>query len=222
MGITDPMVFELVRDAVETLLAENQSTFFRTIGEQKQSTDAEQVKGNLRTVQVFYSEGDYPRDSNNYIQVRHAITIQLLYTVSSPAKVDLSVLDDPEESAANKQAALLAASEGSRLADRLMDELRRMVSQIIMDPANIELGLDPYVVANRWLNNFRKSEPIDKGNLFILTGTETFTCIVDETFTGATTIEAEEPTADINSLQEPLSGEVLDANKPKAGVQTDQ
>lgn len=216
------MVFEQVRDSLEALLIANQSTLFRTIGEQKQSTDAEQVKGNLRTVQVFYSEGDYPRGQSSRQLLSHAITFQLAYTVASPAKADLTVLDDDNASASAKQAALLASGEGSRLADRLMDELRRIVTQIIMSPINQDLGMTKYVVSNTWLNNFRKSQPINKGNLFLLTGSETLTCLVNETLIGEIGKPAEIPTMDVTSKQEPLVGEVADADLPKVGLKTDQ
>ena len=216
------MVFEQVRDALEALLIANQGALFRTIGEQKQSTDAEQVKGNLRTVQVFYSEGNYPKGKSSRQLLSHEITIQLLYTASSPAKVDLSVLNDPESSASAKQAALLAASEGSRLTDRLMDELRRIVTQIIMSPINQDLGMAKYVVSNTWLNNFRKSQPINKGNLFLLTGSETLTCLVNETLIGEVGTAQEAPTFDLTLKEEPLNGAVDDADKPKIGIETPQ
>lgn len=220
MAITDPMIFEQVRDALEALLIAKQSTFFRTIGEQKQSTDAEQVKGDLRTIQVFYSEGNYPQGKSSRQRLSHELTFQLLYTVSSPAKADLSILNNPEASASSKQSALLAMSEGSRLADRLMDELRRMVTQIIMSPVNQYLGLDKYIISDLWINNFRKSEPIDKGNLFVLTGAETLTCLVNETLIGETPVAATGPIADITILEDPIVGIVEDDDKPKVEIET--
>lgn len=222
MALTDPMNFELLRDAIEALLIANQGSLFRTIGDQKQSINAEQVKGNLRTVQVFYSEGKYPKEKGSHQQLTHETTFQLIYTVSSPVKVDLSVLNDPDSTAGQKQAALLALNEGSRLADRLMDELRRIVTQIIMDPANRDLGLAPYVVSNRWLDNFRKSEPLDKGNLFLLTGSETLTAVVDEELIGVTPTLAVRPTVDLTSSQELIETENDQVDKPKVGFETAQ
>jgi hypothetical protein len=222
MALTDPMQFELLRDSIESLLIANQGILFRTIGEQKQSTDAEQVEGNLRTVQIFYSEGDYPKDKSSYNQLTHEVRFQLFYTVANPATANLSVLNDENATAAAKQAALLAVGEGSRLADRSMDELRRIVTQILMDPVNKDLGLAQYSVSDRWLNNFKKSESLPKGNLFVLTGSETLSAMVDETLIGATAIPAITPTVDITSKEEPLSGVVSDENKPKVGVETVQ
>lgn len=221
MAITDPMNFELLRDGIEALLIANQSTHFRTIGEQKQTTDAEQVKGDLRTVQVFYSEGDYD-DKSSPQELIHEVSFQLFYTVANAATANLTILEDPEASAAAKQAALLASAEGSRLADRSLDELRRMITQILKDPVNKDFGLAEFAVANPRLKNFRKNPPIDKGNLIVLTGSETFTAIVDESLIGATGVAAVAPTVDITMLQDPLSGTVADENKPKVGIQTEQ
>lgn len=221
MSLTDPMVFEELRDGLEALLIANQASLFRTIGEQKQSTDADQVKGDLRTVQVFYSTGNYPKGKSSRQLLNHEIGFQIFYTVSSPAKADLTVLDDPGASPAAKQAALAASQEGSRLADRSLDELRRIVTQIIMDPVNQSIGLTKYTVSDPWLDNFRKDQPIDKGNLVILTASEIFSAVVSEKTDGAILTPAEIPTFNITNDERPLTGDTgFDA--PKSGVETDQ
>lgn len=220
MAITDPMNFELLRDGLESILIANQGLLFRTIGEQKQSTGAEEVKGILRTVQVFYSTGNYPKDKSGRQNFEHDTGFQLEYTVSSPSKADLTILNDPGASASEKQVALLASSEGTRLADRLLDELRRIVTQILMDPINQDMGLIKYTISDPWLSNFRKNEPIDKGGLIVLTGSEIFTARVTETTAGATTTPAVIPALDITLDERPLNNDTgFDA--PKSGIQTD-
>jgi len=221
MGLTDPMNFEILRDGLEATLIANQGLLFRTIGEQKQSTGAEEVKGVLRTVQVFNSAGSYPKSKSSRRFFEHDTDFQLEYTVSSPAKADLTVLDDPNASASAKQSVLLASQEGTRLADRLLDELRRIVFQILMNPVNQDLGLTKYLVSDPWLSNFRKNEPLPKGNLIVLTGSETFSAVVTETTDGATLTPAEIPTLDITNNEQPLVGDEI-ADPPKSGVQTDQ
>ena len=213
------MNFELLRDGLEATLIANQGSLFRTIGEQKQSTGAEEVKGILRTVQVFYNTGNYPRGKSGRQNFEHDTGFQLEYTVSSPSKADLTVLDDPGASAPAKQAALLASSEGTRLADRLLDELKRFVTQILMDPVNEDYGLTKFTVSDPWLSNFRKNEPIDKGGLIVLTGSETFSAVVTETTAGATTTTAVIPTIDITSDERPLNNDT-GFEAPKSGVQT--
>lgn len=219
MALADPMNFELLRDALEATLIANQGVLFRTIGEQKQSTGAEEVKGALRTVQVFYNTGSYPRGKSGRQKFEHDMGFQLEYTVSSPSKADLTVLDDSGASAPAKQAALLSAQEGTRLADRLLDELRRIVTQILMDTVNQDFGLTKYLVSDPWLSNFRKNEPIDNGGLIVLTASEMFTAVVTETTAGATTTVAEIPAFDIELDEQPLDGTTID-DPPKVGIQT--
>ena len=219
MAITDPMNFELLRDGLEATLIANQGSLFRTIGSQKQSTGAEEVKGILRTVQVFYNTGNYPRGKSGRQKFEHDTGFQLEYTVSSPSKADLTVLNDPGASAPALQAALLASSEGTRLADRLLDELRRIVTQILMDPVNQDLGLTKYLVSDPWLSNFRKNEPLDKGGLIVLTASEMFSAVVTETTAGAATIAAVIPAFDIDSDERPLNNDT-GFEAPKSGVQT--
>jgi len=220
MAITDPMNFELLRDGLETILIANQGALFRTIGAQKQSTGAEEVKGILRTVQVFYNTGSYPRGKSGRQKFEHDTGYQLEYTVSSPSKADLTVLDDPGADASAKQAALLAASEGTRLADRLLDELRRIVTQILMDTVNQDFGLTKYLVSDPWLENFRKNEPLDKGGLIVLTASEMFTAVVTETTAGATTTAAVIPAFDITNDERPLNNDT-GFDSPKSGVETE-
>jgi len=221
MALTDPMQFELLRDSLEALLIANQGALFRTIGEQKQSTGAEEVKGVLRTVQVFNSSGNYPKSKSSRQRFEHEMSFQLEYTVSSPAKADLTILDDPNATASAKQAALLASAEGTREADRSLDELRRIVFQILMNPVNQDIGLTKYTISDPWLENYRKNETLDKGNLIVLTGSETFSAVATETTDGATLTPAEVPTFDIDLDEQPLDGTVI-ADPPKVGIESEQ
>lgn len=191
MAITDEMKFEELRDSIETLLLANQSTHFRTIGEQKQSVGAEEIKGDLRTVQVFYSEGDPEHETRT--EFEHKTTYQLFFSVSSPSTGDVATLESDSALPAAKQAALLNSTQGSRNADRSMDELFRMVTLILMDPVNEDLGLAKYTVSGRKIENFRKNQPIDHGNLIVITASARLTAIVTEIMIGATPTPAVEP-----------------------------
>ena len=219
MSLTDPMKFEELRDSIESLLASNQGSFFQVIGYQKQSGSAESVK-TLSTVQIFYSSGEYHKAKSSYAKVTHEAVFSIHYTVALPAKGDLSILDDENATAAAKQTALLLVQKGGWLADRAIDELRRVVTQIILDPVNKDLGLNEYEVSNRWLSNFRKSTPIDKGNLVVLTATEDLSATIDETFTGATLTPAVIPVIDLTAEQKFIDNDSVDS--PAVGIKTEQ
>lgn len=219
MSITDPMNFEIVRDALLATLIANQGSLFRTIGEQKQSIGSSEGKGILRTVQVFYSTGDYPKGKSGKQRFEHEMGFQIEYTVSSPATADLAVLNDDDATAGAKQAALDASLEGTFLADRSLDELRRIVTQILMNPVNQDLGLAIGVVGSTWLSNYRKNEPLPNGNLIVLTGSETFSGVVTETTAGVTPTAAVIPALDIDLDEQPLDGTTI-ADPPKVGIET--
>lgn len=199
MSLTDPMLFEQVRDNVTALLEANQGAYFRTISYQKQRTDASEVKNNNRTAQIFFESGDFDDGSSGKQEKEHRCEYQIYLTVSSPVTADLSVLKDDEASAAAKQAALAGSTMASYNADRSLDELWRMVAQILLDPANRALGFDDtpndrgsiqYTCSRLKLDNFRKNAPVDHGNLVVLTAEATFKTTVTETFDGASVTPA--------------------------------
>lgn len=194
MGLLDPMKFEQLRDNIIALLVANQATYFRTVLGQKQRTDAEEVKKYLRTVQVFNESGEYDDRSSGKQTKEHNCEYRIEYKLSRAAEADLTVLDDESATPDQLQAALSAADEATALADKGMDELRRMVSQILLDPKNRAMGFDDtpsetgkinYTVSRPQLTNYRKNQPLRVGGLVLLTASETFKATVTETFDGA-------------------------------------
>ena len=199
MGINDEMLFEQLRDNIEALLVANQGTLFRTIVGQRERTDASEVKDGLRTLQVFYESGEYSDSKSGKQSKEHACEYRLEYKLSRAASADLTVLDNEDATPAQLQAALLSADEGSTRADKYMDEFRRIVSQILLDPKNRAMGFDDtpgtrgqiqYTVSRPKLERFRKNQPLPKGGLIVLTASETFTAVVTETFDGADVVAA--------------------------------
>lgn len=198
-GIFAIMAFENLRDGIEDLLKTNESNLYRTVTEQKQSTGAEEHKGNLRSIQVFFSEGDRDERKSSRTQFEHNVTYEMFFTVAASSTADLSILNNDSATPTQKQDALLASTSGARIADRLMDEFYRIITQIIMNPVNEDLGLAKYIVSNRVLANFRKNQPIDHGNLIVLTASAKLTAWVTEETIGATPIVAVEPAIGIES-----------------------
>ncbi|MEJ2043702.1 MAG: hypothetical protein P8X74_03600 [Reinekea sp.] len=222
MSIDTPMMFETVRDAIKALLETYQTGRYRVIRGQAQSLSAEEFKGTDRAVQVFYSSGEYPEGANSMQKISaHDCTYTIEYYVSSPCKVDRNVLDDDSLDSSQKQAALSAVQAAFDIADSAMDELRRMVSQVIMSPRYQDIGLDRFKVSNRWLKGFNKSQSVNHGKLVMLTATERLTCRVTETLTGVTPTDAVQPIVSATLEQQPLYGDEI-TEPPDVGIDTTQ
>jgi hypothetical protein len=199
-GIDTPMNFELLRDSIETLLKSYEAGRFKVVTEQKQNSGAEEHKGLFRSIQIFYESGEYPDGTSAMQEVTHDTIFQIEYIVTASAKADLSILNDPDASVIEYSSALSAAQSAARVANRSIDELKRMVSQIILDPVNIDnnLGLGKTATGGNYLGdtrlvNFRKNAGIPRGKLFELTASEQLTTNIQETFTGATPLEPVQP-----------------------------
>lgn len=220
-GIDSPMKFEQLRDALETLLASYQANRFRVITEQLQQVDAEESKGTLRTVEIFLLGSDYPDGRSSGQAVAHDLTFQMYYTASEPVTADIATISSDASSEAQVASALLAASSGARAANRSIDVLHRMISQIILDPVNDQLGLakvgNKNQVSNVRLSGFRKGSPDKQGSLVTLTAAEQLTVRVEETFTGATPTAAEEPAIDIE-VEFKTTTDATDADPSKFGI----
>ena len=225
-GIDNEMKFEELRDSIESLLIANQTGRYQVILGQKQAFSADEFKGILRTIQIYYSSGEYDRGRSSKQKIEHDCNFTLNYYVSSPAKADISVLNpDSGSTASAKQAAMANIQTAFRLCDGLMDEFRRMITQILMDPANDQLGMQligdsslKRQVSNVWLSNFRKDQPINRGNNVDLTATETLNCRIKELTPGVTATAGVQPIIDITNNEQPIDGTVLDP--PALGIQT--
>lgn len=222
MALTDPMNFEIIRDALDALLIANQGSLFRTITHQQQKTSADEVKGSLRTVQVYFSEGEFPRDKSSRQELEHEMTFQLILSASSPAKVDLATLNDDNASAAAIQAALLAMDVGNAIVDRLIDELYRIVTQILNDPVNKGLGLTKGIVKSAWFGSIDKAKPENLGKLAFLRASCEFTAQTTEKLIGATPVAAVQPTVDVVMDQKLTDNDDPAIDEMQLGVETEQ
>jgi len=196
------MNYETIRDSVVSILGAAESTNFQTVGFQRQSKSSHEAHARP-FVQVFYSRGTFPTQSGILNgPYKHDATFQIDFTVAQPAKVDLATLNNDSASAAAKTVALAAQQEASYLADRKLDEIFRRVFQILMLPENINLGLAPAIVTDRYINNFQKDQPVPNGELVILTGACLLTCKTTEIAEGAALDVIATPTVtqEINTL----------------------
>lgn len=180
------MTFRALKTSIiDNILGPAEAGQFVTIGFQRQAKAAEEVLDSLRTVQVYYSSGDFNKSAGRINgPSQHDITFRIDLAVSKAAEGDLSVINNPESTQPQVEAAILAFQEAADLADQSIDELIEIVYQILMDAENIGLGLADGIVSNRWVDNIQKDNPLPRGEYAVLTASMILTCRVAEAITG--------------------------------------
>jgi hypothetical protein len=179
------MNFELLEASIIELLGNAEAGRFRTVGYQKQGQEAFHVKDTDRSVQVYYSEGNYPKSAGSLNgPVMHDMTFNLDLTVSMPAKGDLATLENPNATAPELQAALASLQIAEFLVNQSWNDLAAIVYQILMDARNLDLGLAPIRVANRWVDQPLKDPVLRRGELVVLTGSMKLTARMPEELLG--------------------------------------
>jgi hypothetical protein len=206
------MNFIIVKDALIALLGTEAASRYRTIGFQQQGQSAEEIKDTDRSVQVFYSEGTFPKSggslSGPYL---HKITIRIELAISEPARGDLATLNNPSATPSQLATAIAAMQDAAQLADNNFDELVDIIFNIIMSAENVDLGLST-PIGTRWIDSVKKNQPLPRGEYIVLTGEMLFTCVMDEQATGAASTTGEGIGTEVE-IDEDTTG--------KAGVEVD-
>jgi len=119
------------------------------------------------------------------------MTFDVLLVEATPARADLSVLNDENASPDAKATALRQMAEPSIEANRNMNAFIRIVWQILMDLRNEQMGMVPpddrpnlKLVSNRWISNISKGDPVPEGEFVVLTASMSLTLTVQEEITG--------------------------------------
>lgn len=187
------MLFRTVKARLVTILGNAASGNYRVYGYQSQSTDALTTIGDNRKVAVHYRSGSFPRSAASQRgPVRHEMEFQIELLVSAQASGNVSALEDPDSSDAQRAAAIAAFIPAAKAADESMDELIDAVYQVLMD--NEAIYLDDGVsgdlkVANRWISRVQKDDPLPSGGLAVLTANLTYNVVAMETITGAAALD---------------------------------
>jgi len=204
------MLFREVKKAIKDLLAAEAEGRFRVIGFQRQSKSSEEVLNNDRLVQVYYGEGDFPKNSGKMKGPKtHDITIEIDMTASAKALVNIDILDSSTATEQQKAAALAGLKEAAEQADDKVDELIDHVYQILNDAKNEELGFLGNETSSRWISKIIKDQNIAFGDIVVKTANMKYTCRVQETVSG-----------DLGNYPNPA---VIDSNVPfsNTGVKTE-
>lgn len=179
------MNFRVVKTAIQDLLDANAAGRFRVIGKQVMSKSADEIKDNDRLVQVYFSDGSFPKLSGRmHGSKTHDITIEIDLSASSGATGDLSVLDDPLATAIQKAAAIAAIREASETADEKIDELIDAVYNILMDARHEGLLLPKGTISSRWIDRIQKDTLLERGEFVVKTANMKYTCRVQEYVSG--------------------------------------
>jgi hypothetical protein len=175
------MNFRLVIDSlIGNVLGPAEKGRFRVIGYQDQKRAAEEVFDCLRTVQVFYENGNFPKSGGRRTGPgQHDIIIAVDLTVSQAVKADLKTINNG--STAEKILALEDMQNAAELAEKSTNELIDIIYNILMDGRNVDLGLSEGIVANRWIERIEKKEVSGQGEYVVLGAVMNLSCRVEET-----------------------------------------
>ena len=183
------MNFRIINQAIIQTLGNAAAGRFQTIGYETQGVAASEIKGNLRTVQSYYSKGDFPKGAGRQRgSKKHTIDYTLGFYVSSAAKVDLGIINREGATQGQIANALAAFQDGAYAADLLFDELVDIVWNILNDGRNYDLGLPVGTISDTWVDSVRKDPPVPKGSLVTLTGEMHLSLSTQEEVTGDTGI----------------------------------
>jgi hypothetical protein len=181
------MNFREIKDRIIEILGSNANGRFQVIGFQRQNKNAEELVGVLRTAQVYYFSGDFPKGKSGILgPVDHAATYRIELTAASGAAGDLETIKSGSSTAAQKANKLLAFQSAAERCDCSLDEFFEIIYQILMDARNIDVGMPPGQVSNRWIQRIEKDDIEDKGDLVVLTGSMDFSLNTEEQILGDT------------------------------------
>jgi hypothetical protein len=181
------MKFREVKDRIIDILGSNANGRFQVIGYQRQTKNAEETLGILRTAQVYYFSGDFPKGKSGLTgPAHHAATYRIELTASSDAVGDLATIKSAVSTDQQKANKLLAFQNAAERCDCSLDEFFDIVFQILMDGRNLDVGMDSGIVSDRWINRIEKDDIEDKGEYVTLTGSIDFSLSVNEEILGDT------------------------------------
>lgn len=183
------MNFRVVNAAIIKLLGDSAASRYRVIGYQKQGADASGVRGDNRSVQSYFSTGDFANSARR----QNELTFTIGLSVSAASRLDLAVINNPASTTQQITAAMSAMQDAAYCADVLIDELADIVYQILMDGNNYDFGLSVGTVSSRQVSTIRKDPPLPAGSLVTLTGAIELRCRVSEDVGGAVPVAAEPP-----------------------------
>lgn len=175
------MQYKIITTAIKRILGDQSGGRYKVVGYKKLTKSQDEFKDNNKSVQVYYSEGSFPKNVGRMRGPKlHDITVNIDLTASAAAKADLSILDSATATATQKAIAIASIQEAADVADDLIDELIDIVWNILEDARNEKLGLSTGSIANRWISSINKDINLERGDLIIKTASIKYGCLVEE------------------------------------------
>jgi hypothetical protein len=179
------MNFRVVTQALIDTLGASANGNFTVIGYRGQVKNASEIQGNKRRVQVYYSDGTFPKSKGRQFgATQHLPEFTIELSVSAAAAGNLAVIDTPGATPLQIAAAMDAFQNASYQAGVAFDELLEMVYQILMDTRTFDLGLSKGVMSSRWIESMHKDGAQSAGSLVVQTGRIVYTCQTVEDVVG--------------------------------------
>ena len=208
------MIFRSAKTGIEEILSENAADRFRVVGYQHQTKHADELDKRNRTVQVYYSSGEFSKSSGRVNgPTQHDMMFRLDLTVSAQAQGDVKTLKRENAMPAERSMVLDAMIQGCQVADESVDELIELIYQILMDPRNYHMGQEKGTVSNRWIDQVQKDQPEPDGERVILTASMFLKLTSAEQITGATATT----TGNVQDITVDIDGDDVE----KTGVKVD-
>lgn len=197
------MNFQVVRDAVESVLHRDAKDRYEVVGYQPQASGVDSYA--IPVVTVYFRSGDFPKSGGSIAgQNKHDIEFSILMTVAVQPKGDLLTLQDSNATAAQISYALRTFDNAAREADRLIDQLFSDIYNVVMDARNEHFGLPVGAVSSRWIGRANKGSPTQKGETIILTASADLSCTVVEQVLGDAGVAGDEfdVTIDLDEVEQ--------------------
>jgi hypothetical protein len=179
------MMFRTVKQQIIDILGDNADGRFRVLGHQRQNKVSSDVNAERRLVQVYYTEGTFPKPAGRYNGCKtHDVSFDIDITASASAQGAVSVLTSETATAQQKAAALASVKTASETVDNSIDEVIEAVFNILMDARVKDLALEKGEIANRWIDRIQKDTNLENGDLVVKTANLKYTCRVQEDVPG--------------------------------------
>jgi hypothetical protein len=186
------MNVDLVEQAIVSLL-DGQETF-RVDGYDSVIVSADEITGNNRLVQIFYSDSAFLEGESavggEYV---NQATFTIRFLVAANTQVDKTVFENEESTEEERRTAISNLEKASKLAHVSIKDLWDKVFTILTDNRNFNLGIaeSTLIVSDPWISKFEKNRPISDGEYIVVTGVCELTCKFLESVIGEAPVPME-------------------------------
>jgi hypothetical protein len=180
--------FIIVQDAIiHNVLGPAEENIYNLLGYQSPKRASGEVDTTGVIVQCYYLRSSFPKNKGSeHGPVTNEVTYQVDITVNSEAKADVSVIDDPLKTDAEKGRAIENAVESGLLADSLLNKVIAYVYDVLMATKNFHFGLSESQspIGSRWVQRVEKDRPRDGGEQITLSASVEFIVSMAEDIPG--------------------------------------